>query len=328
MLRVGVVGATDSARVHRARYDELEGVSVAGVAPAPGGPAPPGGDAHAYEDVEELLADAVDAIDVCAPAGATRPAVESAAAAGLPVACRAPLADDIADATAVADAVEDAGVPFVGGGPTRFGPEYAAVEEGVGEITGAPGVVRVEREYPVREGAADWRADAGETGSLLLDLAGLDVGFLRWAIGDIERVFARESAAGDSEHALTLLRFGNGAMAHLDTLRAPLPEAPYRVTVDLAGREGNVEFDSGDAAAMRFHDAGGSEPDPYQELPLTDGHGRDAYHYRLAHFRDVAAGDTASRASVADALRTTRATLAAVESARRGAPVAPAEVGR
>lgn len=327
MLTVGVVGATDSARVHRDRYRGIDGVEVGGVAPAHDDTA--AGDPAVYDDVSALLGAGIDAVDVCAPAHETAPVVEAAAEAGLPVLSSVPLADTAADAETAADAVNAAGVPFVGGPVTRFGPEYAAIEDGVGEgSSGDPAVVRVERQFPIRERQADWQADAGDAGSVLLDLAALDVALLRWLVGDVTRVFTRRQGARDSEHAVTLLRFEGGAMAHVDTHRATLPDAPYRVTVEVAGVEGNVEFDSGDAAAMRFHDVDGSDPDSYAELPFVDGHGRDAYDHMLAHFRDVAAGDAESRVAIDDALRTTRVALAAVRSADTGTPVAPAEVAR
>lgn len=299
---------------------------MAATAAVDGDPLSPPDGATAHDDIGSLV-EAVDAVEVCGPPATRREAVEAAADAGLPVLCGAPVAETAADAEAVARAVAD--VPFLAGHLVRFAPELSAIAESVdaGE-PGDPGVVRVERRLPRTERSADWLADDAGTGSVLLDLAVHDVDFLRWVVGDVIRAFSRTRVADTSEHALTLLRFEGDAMAHLDTHRADLPDAPYRVAVEYAGDEGNIEFDSADAAAMTFHGIEGSGPDPFQELPFVDGHARDAHDYLLEHFRAVATGEADPRVGAEDAVATLRATLAAAESAETGRPVAPAEVGR
>jgi predicted dehydrogenase len=327
MPRVGLIGTTERARVHRDRYEDVEAATLAGVAPADGESGTLPTDAPSYGGVADLLAADLDAVDVCSPPHTRPDAVRAAAEAGLPVLCGAPLAPTLSGAETVTDATAD--IPFLAGHAARFAPEFAAIRESVEDgVTGDPGVVRVERRFPRGRAGADWLADDAGTGSLLADLALQDFDALRWLVGDVDTAFTRQRVADGSEHALTLLRFENGAMAHVDTHRADLPEAPYHVAVEFAGEEGNLEFDSRDAAAMRFHDAAGSGPDPYTELPLTDGHGRDAYHRLVEHFLAVVDDGADPRVGAAESLATHRVAAAAAASVERGGPVSPAEVGR
>ena len=52
-------------------------------------------------------------------------------------------------------------------------------------------MVRTSRRSPFLRGWNDWYADWRASGGVLLDLVIHDFDFLRWALGEVERVYAR-----------------------------------------------------------------------------------------------------------------------------------------
>jgi len=76
------------------------------------------------DSVEEALAWAPDAVVVCSENIKHRELVEQAAAAGAQILCEKPLATTAADAAAMLDAVERAGVALMVAYPVRFSPSF------------------------------------------------------------------------------------------------------------------------------------------------------------------------------------------------------------
>src|ERR1035437_8142173 len=76
------------------------------------------------DSVEEALAWGPDAVVVCSENIKHRELVEQAAAAGAQILCEKPLATTAADAAAMLDAVERAGVALMVAYPVRFSPSF------------------------------------------------------------------------------------------------------------------------------------------------------------------------------------------------------------
>ncbi|WP_114576411.1 Gfo/Idh/MocA family protein [Saliphagus sp. LR7] len=327
MLRIGLLGRGFMATVHALRYAEMEDVEVVGVA-SPSEPtefaadyakgATVHDDALAMYDAEDL-----DAVDVCTPTHTHRDLVVPAAERGIDVLCEKPLERTIEDATEMVEAADEAGVTLMPGHALRFFPEYATARDRVREgDVGEPGNARTLRQSPY-EDRPDWFADDEKSGGALLDLAIHDVDFLRWTLGPVERVFARRKRWDGNEYALATLRFESGAVGHVDARWPNRSDLPFKTAFEIAGPEGLLEFDSEDVAPIEVRSTTESEPsrDPIEE-PLE----KDPYRLELEAFvASVRGGEPPITAD--EGLASLAVALAAVESAERGEPVAPAEVG-
>lgn len=325
MLRVGIVGTGFIGTTHAERYREIEGVEVVAAANRSSGTEfvsehAPG--AAVYEDGERLIEAAdVDAVDICTPTPTHRDLVEVAAEQGVPTFCEKPVAGRIGDARAIVDAVERAGIPFMVGHVVRFFPAYARIRDAVDDgAIGTLGVARTRRLSPFPDwGSEDWYADEDASGGVLVDLAIHDVDFLRWLFGDVDRVFARSTAAG--RHAHTTLRFESGAVGYVEASWNRPAGSGLRTAVELAGEDGLIEYDSAEANPVRATVDG----EPVADLATLE---RDPFRRELEEFVScVERGVAPSTVTLSDAVESLRVCLAARRSAERGRPVDVTEVG-
>ncbi|KYH24484.1 D-xylose 1-dehydrogenase (NADP(+)) 2 [Halalkalicoccus paucihalophilus] len=328
MERIAILGRGFMATVHALRYAEMDGVEVVAVA----SPSHPTEFADKYADAAVVYDDALelydteslDAVDVCTPTHTHRELVLPAVERGLDVLCEKPLGRTMADARAIADAAADSDATVVPGHTIRFFPQYAKARERVrvGDI-GSPGNIRTLRQSPFEE-RSDWFADDVKSGGVLLDLAIHDFDFLRWTIGEIERVFARRRRWDAHEYALATVRFENGAVGHVDARWPRRPDLPFATRFEIAGDEGLLEFDSEDVNPIDIVSTtatGEPDRDPIDE-PLV----KDPYLRELEAFVDCVRTGSEPPITLEDGIETLRVALAALESAERGEPVAVAEV--
>lgn len=328
MTRIGVLGRGFMATVHALRYADIDGVEVVGVA-SPSEPvafadeyAP---DAAVYDDAVDMYdAESLDAVDVCTPTHTHRELVVPALERGLDVLCEKPLERTLGNARAIADAADGADATVVPGHTLRFFPEYATAWERVnaGDV-GDPGTVRTLRQSPFDE-RPEWFGDAERSGGVLLDLAIHDFDFLRWTLGEVERVFARRQRFDGEEYALATVRFESGAVGHVDARWPNRPDLPFVTRFEISGEDGLLEFDSEDVAPVEVRstaDAGDPDRDPIDE-PLE----KDPYRRELEAFVDCVRSGGKPPVSVEDGIEALRIALAAVESANADRPVAPSEV--
>lgn len=328
MVRIGILGRGFMATVHALRYAEM-GVEVAAVA-SPGGPdefvAEYADGATAYREAVEMYdGESLDAIDVCTPTHTHRDLIVPAVERGLDVLCEKPIERMAADAEAVIDAVDEAGVTFMPGHVVRFFPEYAKARERIQEgDVGSPGNARTLRQSPFAERNA-WFLDDERSGGVLLDLAIHDFDFLRWTLGEVEDVFARRRRWDDHDYALATLRFESGAIGHVDARWPNRPDLPFATRFEIAGDEGLLEFDSEDVSPIDVTSttaAGDSRRDPIDD-PLE----RDPYRRELEAFVECVRSGAEPPITASDGLAALRIALAALESTESGRRVAPGEVG-
>ncbi|MCL7417569.1 MAG: Gfo/Idh/MocA family oxidoreductase [Halalkalicoccus sp.] len=328
MIRIGICGRGFMATVHALRYAEIDGVEVAAVA-SPSGPAAFADDyadgAAAYDDALGMYdAESLDAVDVCTPTHTHRDLVVPALERDLDVLCEKPVERTMAGAQAIADAAADADATIMPGHTVRFFPEYAKARERIraGDV-GSPGNVRTLRQSPFEE-KADWFADDEKSGGVLLDLAIHDFDFLRWAIGDVDHVFARRRRWDGHEYALATIRFENDAVGHVDARWPQRPGLPFATRFEIAGDEGLLEFDSEDVNPIDVVSttaSGNPDRDPIDE-PLE----KDPYLRELEAFVDCVRTGEEPPVTLEDGIETLRVALAALESAERGEPVEVSEV--
>ena len=134
-IRIGIVGAGNIAtNAHMPAYavcDKAEVVAVADLnLERAQSFAKRFGIPNAYASVEDMLAaEQLDAVDVCTWNIGHAPVTIAAAKAGKHILCEKPFADSLEHALEAKAAVEEAGVRFLLGVPSRFNPQNALVRE-------------------------------------------------------------------------------------------------------------------------------------------------------------------------------------------------------
>src|SRR5918998_3356790 len=240
-MRVGLVGAGFMGGVHLNAYASIPEVEVVGVADARVEAAVAGAKivgARPYASYEELVAaEDIEGVDVCVPTAFHRDLAVRAAGEGRHVILEKPIALTIEDAQEILEAFSGDGPRLFVGHVVRFFPEYVGIKEKIdaGEL-GTIGVVRTSRRSPLLLGWNDWYADWRISGGVLVDLVIHDFDFLRWTLGEVERVYA--CGVGGREYnrldyALVTLRFRGGAIAHVEG-QWGYP-GPFNYSIEVAG---------------------------------------------------------------------------------------------
>jgi UDP-N-acetylglucosamine 3-dehydrogenase len=322
MLRVGLIGSGFIAQTHLDRYVEMDDARVTAVASpntATEFVRENNLDAEAFADATALMDSDVDAVDVCTPTPTHRSLVVAAAEAGLDVFCEKPLTLDLSDAYAIADAADEAGVTLMIGHVLRFFPAYRAIQQAIADgQVGTPGTVRARRFSPFPDWA-DWYGDITKSGGVFQDLAIHEFDFWRWAIGDVERVFARERREDGLHRGQATLTFENGTIGYVEAGWDRTPDEGLTSEFEVAGNDGLVEYDAEAGTPLKITATSDDDPlDPPVE--------RDGFRRELDAFVSAARAGTDPPVTVEDAIEALRLSLAARRSADRGEPVAVEEV--
>jgi predicted dehydrogenase len=230
------------------------------------------------------------------------------------------------DCDAIVNAVEKAGIPFMGGHVLRYFPEYAAGKRLLdGGAVGKPAAVRTARvsRFPGQDRANNWYGDYKQSGGVILDLILHDFDWLRWCFGDVERVYAKgletsEKYRGKLDYALVTLRFKSGVVGHV-TGSWGHPSG-FRTTYEVAGDAGIIDHDSTRSVPLTItqqpaEDGSGTKPSLLRS-PMASVD--DPYRSELRAFiRALDAGENPP-VTVYDGREAVRIALAAVESVETG----------
>ena len=305
--------------VHLNAYANIPEVEVVGVADSSRENAAAGAEsigARPYVSYDELVAaEDVEVVDVCLPTALHKDLALQAAGEGRHVILEKPIARTTEDAREILDAFSGGGPRLFVGHVVRFFPEYVGIREKIeaGEL-GTIGVVRTSRRSPFLTGWNDWYADWRVSGGVLVDLLIHDFDFLRWTLGNIERVYARGVQGREYnrlDYALVTLRFEGGAIAHVEG-HWGYP-GPFNYSIEVAGSRAILTADSTEPAALDLVGSRAEAPD------LASG--KSPYERELAHFvRCIATGEEPV-VKPEDAYEALRISLAATASVMKGEPV-------
>ncbi|MFC4495453.1 Gfo/Idh/MocA family protein [Streptomyces ovatisporus] len=325
-LAVGLIGAGGIARAHLPAWLEL-GARVTLFTPDDSGTRlaaeHPEGQVGVARTLDELL-ESSEAVDVCTPTHTHREVALTALRAGRHVACEKPLALTPGDVEEMIAEADRAGVLLFPAHVVRYFPEYAAMAEAVARgAVGRPAVLRFTRTgtYPVW---SPWFADPTLSGGILVDQMIHDFDFARLLAGEVVRVHAHvrghqeaPAPAGCVAAATAVLTHASGAVSHVHGVWG-LPDAQFRTTFRIAGRDGVLQHDSAQTKAFRVISRGGaSEGEGIPATNLTES----PFLTELREFAAAVAGGPAPRVTAQDGLEAVRIAVAAAESARTGASV-------
>jgi predicted dehydrogenase len=287
------------------------------------------GDVHAgtvvgsYQEAWDFWADGPEAVVVTSANAHHKDLVLEAARRGVHVLCEKPLATTVADAEAMVAACREAGVVLMTAFPVHFSPQVQVLREAVtggaiGEVLGLTG--RNNGKLPT---GRDWFTDVELSGGgAMVDHTVHVAQILDSLFGEPETVhavnnrilYADRAGEGAETGGLVTLTYASGLVATIDcSWSQPADAATWGgLAIQALGTAGQVEAD---AFAERVEGFG--QWHPYG--PNTDA-------TLLAAFLDAVRAGEASEPTGDVGLRTTKVVAAAQESARRGEPVALAEV--
>lgn len=279
-----------------------------------------------FPTLDALLAEVdPDVIDVCVPTHLHCEYVLRAASLGKHVICEKPIARNLADATAMIEACERAGVQLHIGLALRFSPEASRARELVlsGAI-GQVGTVRTYRGGSFPLGWEDWYANAKRSGTLIADLIIHDVDYLRWCFGEVKRVYAKSllhREANRLDHVMASIRFENGVIAHVEGSWA-VPMG-FREQFEIAGSEGIIRHDSATtvpiSSIMRQPNRAGAAVEGVENLdsPVE----KDGYYLEMENFIACIEGRAEPVVTTHDAWKALQICLAILESVETGKPI-------
>jgi predicted dehydrogenase len=340
-LRLAVAGAGLIGRAHALRIQALadaELVAVADTAPAAQAWSKAQG-VPCHSSLTELLAQSrPDGVILATPNALHVSGALECLAAGVATLVEKPVADKLAAAHQLADAVETSGVPMLVGHHRRYSPILEDARQVID--SGALGrLVTVTASATFHKPAqyfvdGPWRTQPGG-GPILINLIH-EIDNLRTLMGEIVEVQALGSNAVRGhvvEDTVAIsLRFASGALGNFmlsDTAASPRSweqtsgenEAfDHHADQDcylIAGTHGSLQVPT---FRLLRHTGAPSWSQPLQASSLPRRHA-DPLVLQLAHFCAVIRGEQAPRVTVRDAARTLAVTLAVAEAVHSGCRV-------
>jgi len=289
----------------------------------------------AYGDYQELLANPdVEAVCVTTWAAAHAEPVIAAAQAGKHILCEKPIAISLAEADAMVEAADRAGVKFTMGYQHRFGAATPLVkqilDDGlIGDVMG----LNVAGVGPSAHGAPWFLKRELSGGGVLMDWGIYTAFSLNWWLGPVERVFAttaifRKDVMVRGE-LLTDLDVEDTVAAHL-TFRSGAMGSWYSAwavkaghsTTSIDGTEGSILMNKGEGVNLfttRLDDP--EHLRGWRNVPATEPPLMTLHYRKIAHLIDAVLDDTPLLMTGADGRDALELVLAIYQSAESGEPV-------
>ena len=285
--------------------------------------------ASAYSDFTALLRrDDLDAVSVCTSDGLHREPCELALRGGRHVLVEKPIATTVADAEAIVEAADRAGVVLLVGHCLRFDPRYDQARQAVerGEL-GA-----VQTIYTRRANTVAAQDRLGGRCSLPLFLGVHDYDVMRWLAGsEVERITAeskwgllREQGFPVEDANCALLRFASGVLG-IAELNWILPRgfpAAGDHRLDVVGSAGSLSIATIETGLRRADGQRAVQVDT-ASAPSVQGHPGGMFYFELRHFVDCVRGRASPAVTPGDAVQALRVALAVERAAAAGIAVAP-----
>jgi predicted dehydrogenase len=220
------------------------------------------GFARATDDWRVLVNDPrVDAIVIALPPRFHRDIAQAAFALGKPVFCEKPLGGSLADAQAMADAAQRAGVTnmigfnYIRTPASQFARKLIA-DGFIGDITWFRGE-HTEDFYADPQSPFTWRGVDTANGAMgdlaphMINAALALIGPIDQVMGDVETVISDRSGGTvtNDDHGQIMCRFANGVMGHMYFSRVATGRK-MGYAYEITGTKGAIRFDQEDQNAL------------------------------------------------------------------------------
>src|SRR4051794_29892032 len=331
-MRLGLIGLGRIGAFHADTLSRIDGIDllvVTDAVPAVTASVAERFGAKPAESPEALISSGVDGLVIAAATDAHTDLVRAGVDAGIPVFCEKPLSGVVEEAVAIANYVNNSGVPVQIGYPRRFDPAYLAARNAV--ASGELGWVHTVRSTTL-DPAPPPRGYIAVSGGIFRDCSVHDFDTVRWLTGrEVVEVYATGSARGDDffaelgdvATAQTLLTFDDGATAVVSNTR--YNPRGHDVRLEVHGTTDSVAAGWTESTPLRNLEPQSSWP---SGKPWTFFMDRlvEAFRAELTAFTEVVAGRQASPCTVDDALAVAWIAEAATLSLQQHRPVQIVEV--
>ncbi|MFF7290989.1 Gfo/Idh/MocA family protein [Microbacterium sp. NPDC008134] len=320
-LKIGLIGAGGISRVHA---DAWRALGVQGYVTSLVG-AEEIAEEYGFElvsDVDALIG-LVDLVDIVTPSSTHADFALRAIAAGRDVICEKPLAATASEAARVADAADAAGVRLFPAHVVRYMGEYAQIKTALD--AGRIGTLAVQR-FSRAGGApqSPWFFSERAGGGLIRDLMIHDIDQALWFAGEVTQVFAVQNPPTVDDRVPApvtshiVLTHANGVISHIHGSWVA-PGIPFRTSVEVAGSEGRLRYDSAEDRTIRTDAA--ALPGATDYLPPMSPQD-SPYYAEITDFVAALREGREARVAPADGIRAVAVAEAAYASIAAGAPVA------
>lgn len=335
VVRVAIVGCGRISGSHISAIDKVDGLELVAVADVEIERARELGASQgipAFRTLEELLAGVdCDVVAVCTPSGLHPAHGIIAARAGKHVVTEKPMAISLADADALVQACDAAGVHLFVVKQNRLNPPIQllrrAVDKGrFGRIYLANTTVRWTRPQEYYD-AAPWRGTWEFDGGAIMNQASHYVDLIQWLVGPVESVVAKTATLArrieTEDTGIAVLRFRSGALGVIEVTVLTYPRN-FEGSITVLGEKGTVKI--GGTAVNRVEHWQFADYDDDDKLvdaantspPTVYGFGHEAYYRNvLAVLRGEAKPGTDGR----EGRKSLELILGIYESAKTGREV-------
>lgn len=270
--------------------------------------------------VPSLLENAgIDAVVIATPTDTHEKLASCALNAGLHVFCEKPISLGVEQARCIAAAAEKNGRKVAVGHVVRYFPEYRETKEMIDSgILGRTAMVRLTRLNTTPASARAWYGDGSRSGGALADMGVHDIDWCLWALGPVERVYARRGGEVGREVVSVTLRHRQGAISYLDV---SWRDDRFATSLEVCGTEAFYKVEGSSSAGLLVDPDAGSRPSylpkPTFALPFVD----DPYRLELEAALEWFAGGEPPLAVLEDGLDAMRVVEAAQRSVELACPV-------
>ena len=261
-------------------------------------------------DTLDELIDACGIIDIVSPTPTHLGIARAAFARGRHVVCEKPLAVTVADAQAISDAADEAGVRVFPAHVVRYFSGYRQVHEAIG---GVGTLLELTFRRTVAAPASAWFYSQDAGGGIIRDLMIHDLDQALWLAGPVVEVSATQDPPAidgvvqPPVSAHVTLTHANGAISHV---RADWfgPDTRFRSSASVVGSAGELSVDTDELSGAR-------------EGYLPPASVVDPYRAQLADFLDAVRTGRDARVTPADGVAAVALVEAAYASLATGHPV-------
>lgn len=269
---------------------------------------------HAVTDIETALTEHdLDAVTVATPETHHREPTETLLEHDIFVLLEKPIADTVADARAIGEAVEESEAELLLGYCCRFHPQYAALKDridtgDIGDLRSISAARVASRE--VYDMVAGWTHP-------MYYLAVHDIDMMRWYAGVDVTSLSASASAGFGEYEVpavvtTTMRFEDGTVGLLETNWGRSEAYPSIRTdeIRVTGTNGHGRL------IIENNDATVTTDGEFDYLDTSELHDRETgmYRFQLDHFVDVIHDDGQPIATWQDGLESLKVANAVIES--------------
>lgn len=327
MIKIGILGCGVMGKNHGRAYQTISDCQVMAVCDIREDEAKKVASFHnanVYTSFDEmLLSEELDIVDICLPTYLHKKYALMAMNKGKHTFCEKPIALSITDANEMKACALANNVKLSVGHVLRFFPEYVqAAEQFTEDKLGTVRLIRTSRNQAFPKWSwENWFTDYDKSGGPILDLIIHDIDWIIYNFGPVSRVYAKSygSQRKGQDHSILVLRLKNGAIAHVEGSWAYPEGAPFKMSYELVGTKGQLEYDNLKDAALQLQTTNNQK---FEQIRFSAGsYDTEPYRAELQGFVQSVLNNTEALVTADEGIEALKVALAAKKSIETGQPI-------